>query len=65
MGSGLVNPVDSRLTCLHCFYGELGMPSSQHLVGWLTGSASTNSCHGTFTFFLFQFMADGQWVILE
>ena len=72
--SGLVGPVDPGSTSLCCFDGDLGMPSSQLLVGRSTGNTSS-ACgtgvgslllptpHRIFTFFLFQVMADGQQVI--
>ena len=43
--SGLVNLVGPGLTALHCFDGELGMPSSQLSVGWST--SKTSSACGT------------------
>ena len=41
MESWLVDPVSPGLTSLHSFDSDLGMPSSQLLVSWLTGNASS------------------------
>ena len=44
--SGLVNPFGPGLASLQCFDGEPGMPSSQLLVGQLTGNTSSASGTG-------------------